>query len=189
MTALWPHAMVDLETAGPPPGGAVLRVGIVPFSEGGIAPRERWFDAGLSVAANAAAGRPCSAEQVAWWAQQSPEAVAALELPPVWTSREELVASLLAWWAAAAVDPRARVWAKPPSYDLALLRDLLGDHRVPWGRSRELCLRTLLAATDGLGIPGPPRAERGLRHSAVQDAAWQARQAVARLGGLRNRES
>lgn len=180
----WPCAMVDLETLGMAPGGAILRVGIVPFSlEHGaerVSLRHEWLDVGCSREANEDGGREIDPDTVDWWSRQSPEAVAALSVPPVHRTVGDLKRCVVEFLAEVQRqhDRPLVLWAKPPTFDLDLLRDLVGKVDWPIKYWNERCLRTLISVTEGLGLPGPSEVEKGTAHSAVEDAAWQARQTV-----------
>lgn len=187
----WPCAMVDLETMGPCPDGAILRVGIVPFSlvagEERVSLRPDWLDVGLSVDLNIKAGAAVSVDQQLWWLEQSPEARAALVEAPMAGDYADLGRRVASYLRSTLFPDNLVLWAKPPQYDLAYLQNLLPAAGCAWpiARRDELCLRTLLRVTKGLGLPGPSRMERGTAHSAAEDAAWQATQAVWLVRELR----
>lgn len=182
----WPAVMVDLETMGMPPKGAVLRIGLVPFSlapgEERVAPREDWFDVGLSIGANVAAGRHLDPSTVAWWLCQDKVAQEALLDAPVFESRDRLV-DVLDDYLRAEVAPGAEWWARSPQFDLVLLSDLGFS---PWDHRAARCHRTLEAVALGAGLPGEaPDAPSWPRHVASGDAARQAAQVVCWVRAMR----
>lgn len=184
------HFMVDLETMGPAPNGAIIAVGIVPFSlhpqRLEIAPRSLWYNMTCSLPANQRAGRLIDGDTVEWWLQQSPEAQAGLWAGEArFTDFRDFIGDMVGWWCGHADEfvPRddRKVWAKPPEFDLALLEHALEStgHAPMWTRRASRDLRTVLdrakfdSRDDVLGLE-----RAGEHHVAVEDAAHQARQVI-----------
>lgn len=75
---------------------------------------------------------------------------------------------------------RGHMWAKPPSFDLALIQDMYELHgrKVPWGRRQERDLRTLIYLAEQVPLTNfkvPDISQsRLIPHFALHDAAVQA---------------
>lgn len=163
--------MVDVETIGQGPRAALASVGWCLFDvERAHAPGHAG-KVNVLLSSSTNAGLEADGATVEWWLRQSEEARAALLDPePV-----PLVEALRA--VSSALSPAKYVWAKPPQFDLVILRSAyraLGK-RPPWHPRQERCLRTLIDLAfqhgnpfDGLEVEGP-------RHCAMVDAVAQAR--------------
>jgi 3' exoribonuclease, RNase T-like len=187
----WPNVMVDLETMGLPPDGAILRVGMVPFSlEAGaeaIAPREQWLDIGLNPTNNVLAGRSLDSAMVRWWGSQPKEVWDAVRAQPMAGTAAELAERVTAWMGEN-LSEGADLWARPPHFDLALLFNLLGRQLCPSsGPLRNVMDHRMVTRLIGeLGMPGPDPGLRGPAHVASEDAAWQALEVICLVRELRS---
>ena len=67
-----------------------------------------------------------------------------------------------------------RIWAKPPQFDLVILRSAYqgAGRPVPWHYRQENCARTMLRVGHMLGLPAPP--EPDPKHDPLADAVAQA---------------
>jgi len=184
------HFMVDIETMGPAPNGAVMAIGIVPFSlhpkRMELAPKSLWYDMTCSLIANEAAGRLIDAETVEWWLQQSEIAQASLFCGEArFTCFKSFIGDMVSWWTGNAKEfaPRSdrKVWAKPPEFDLRILEHALDetDHARMWTRKASRDLRTVLDRARFDNRDDVFNLERnGEHHVAAEDAAYQARQVL-----------
>lgn len=179
----WKHVMVDIETMGTDRDAAVLAIGVVPFNLHREAclvalPFEMWVGR-TSLAANLALGRAVDGSTIEWWLRQSDAARAALLVEPRYLSVHQMASSLRSFLVCGLMDPDLHVWAKPPQFDLEILRSLFKDVVVDWPCSRRLerDSRPLLdlAKLNGWDecFPSPT-----VEHGALEDAVEQAEQVV-----------
>ena len=93
----------------------------------------------------------------------------------------------LATWVPRNLGKKARVWAKPPGFDLAFLRRLFDKYCIecPWQYKQEHDVRTLMWVAQhvyGVDFKVPSIENTGLvKHNALHDAALQATLAQAAL--------
>lgn len=179
------HVMVDIETMGPAPHGAILSIGAVPFSihqkECKVAPESMWFHERCTLKANDEDGRIIAPQTVEWWLAQSGEARAALLQEPRFQDVGTLCRAFSSW---AHKQNGLRVeylWAKPPTFDIAILRDAFDSNGVVWPfhYRAERDLRVLLSVGKDMGMALDFDTLKGTAHNAVEDAAHQARQACS----------
>lgn len=167
------HIMVDLETRGSVPGCAIISIGMVAFC-----PETKKLDKGLYVVV---LKESCdevflgeSADTMAWWAKQSPEARKVLELSE---SRKSSVPLRLALDQSNAYIKRfggkkeARVWGNGADFDNGILQVAHEAARVPpgWQFWNNRCYRTVKNLAPDIKL------ERvGTYHNALDDARSQA---------------
>jgi DNA polymerase III epsilon subunit-like protein len=164
--------MIDLETMGRAPKGAIVSIGAVAFDYTG--------KIGDTFKVNTKfAGREVDEETVRWWLEQSPEALKGLRVPAA-IPLEEGLAHLRKFF-----EPHHRpdVWANGVMFDLAILRDAMGG-ATPWGYKQELCMRPVRKIGEMLGVSweGAPT---GVGHDALDDAIAQAAYVVKVLERVR----
>jgi len=184
------HVMVDIETMGGAPRGALLAIGAVPFSMHSerleLAPRELWYDKRCTLQANVIAGREIDAETVEWWMSQSDEARAMLVAEPRFADFRTLIYDFDDWIRHTDGFALEKVWAKPPEFDIDILKHAFDSVGAEWPfyRRSSRDLRTTLDhaefqnRTDILGLEF-----EGEKHNAAHDAAHQARQVILAYGG------
>lgn len=178
------HFMLDLETLGSGTNGAIVTIGCVAFD-----PHQGVIDANgfyARVAFDSPHFGLIDASNVAFWFDQVKEA------------QEEAMSQKLERWplkacltmlddwlimkGAVGITPfdiifndKARLWAKPPEYDVRLLRDAYArvDQRFPfhWRATRDM--RTLLEVGQLLNMDGATPMV-GTKHNALDDAVHQA---------------
>lgn len=136
------------------------------------------------------AGVKYSAETQAWWhhADQAHALSSVLEMPDRGSAKEIL--EKFAAWVPRNLGKRARVWAKPPGFDLKILRhnfEVFGI-KCPWDHRQEACVRTITwAAQHVLGVEFRVPSIDGaglIKHNALHDAAQQATVTQAALRAL-----
>lgn len=171
--------MIDLETLGSPPDGAIVSLGAVQFDpnvRGAIG--ERWYEAIESVVQIRRYDRTMDPYMVEWWIKQSEE-VRAAAFPSIPGPDLGIALRGFALWFKSL--KLQRIWAWPPTFDIVLLDSAytaVGVKR-PWHRRGERDARTVVTM---LGNPSGPRPKfpiesgSGLpRHHALADAWAQAR--------------
>ena len=171
----YPELMIDIETMGPAPDGAVLAIGAVPFAMNGvkleIAPEDDWFDVRITLEANVRAGRKIDGDTIEWWLRQDRDAQVVLLREPRHTNLDTVMVEFCEF-----VEKHGckTVWAKPPTFDLLILRHMFGaDWPFHWRNERDV--RTVLYMADTLGWKLPEKPD-GVKHDAVHDAYVQAKQ-------------
>ena len=172
------NIMVDLETLGGAPDGAILSIGACRFNMEEVEPEERWFHMGLSAKLNLRAGRKIDGDTVEWWLSQSKAAQDMVLTVPRAPNFTSLIAEFDDWLRVEDID---FIWAKPPSFDIELLKHAYIsaglDWPFHWAVDRDL--RTLLhfaKVRGNFAANNLPFA--GEKHNAAHDAAHQARQVI-----------
>lgn len=175
----FPELMIDIETMGMAPDGAVLAIGAVPFcihkEKMTLAPREDWFSKRITLQANLDEGRTIWADIVEWWLWQSKEAQEALLLGPRYNDLQDLRCDFIEF---VTLHRCEYVWAKPPTFDLAILSHLFGT-TWPFRYNAQRDVRTLLSCAKVFGWNDvlDPQID-GTKHDALYDAHVQAVQVV-----------
>lgn len=170
------HIMVDSETLCKRPGGVVLSVAMVRFSD------EASFSLNLSVPDQQALGLEIDPETHAWWGTQDPAAwTAATENPqPLATA----LPYMLDWLRWAVPDGDFLFWCHGATFDAPILGEVYrrAGLTCPWTEQfwRVQCTRTLynLAGINPRDFSVPPP------HIALNDALAQTRAANAALAVL-----
>lgn len=174
---LWPDVMVDLETFGIGARAAIISIGVVAFDGESreIGPRRQWDPHWKQP------GRKVDGETLHWWFEQREEGV---KVPHGEQPLEECLVELGAWLDDFS-EPAAkrRMWAKGPSFDLAILADAfrwaeIGYPRAAWRHWNERCVRTVL---EGAEERGWQRCRMPACHNALEDALRQAEEVTAAL--------
>lgn len=167
------NLMIDLETLAGTTDAVVLQVGFIEFD-----PITQTFgDEGVyDVALNEQKFRNCEPRTVLWWAQQSDDALnSVLRIPESRRMPVKVVLELLH----AKIDRSEYVWARGPSFDLAILNDLAkgyaicqGEYIPYWKWRDERPMRDLIESC-GYGMM-----RKGVAHNALDDAKHQAANVV-----------
>lgn len=176
------HIMVDIETMGPAPDGALIAIGAVPFNLHPkcmeLAPESKWFHERCTLEANILANRKIDAETVEWWMRQTKTAQEMVLAEP----RVQHFATFIYDFEEWIRDTRAEfIWAKPPEFDIDILKHAFAGTAAEWpfGGRATRDVRTVLAQAkfnnreDVFNLPF-----EGEKHNAVHDAAHQARQVI-----------
>jgi hypothetical protein len=170
------HIMCDLETCCKRPGGVVLSVAFVRFSD------EAHCTLNLSVSDQTALGLEMDPETTAWWHDQESKH------PGAWAAATEnplpiaaALPYLLQWLAWAAPDGDFLLWCHGATFDAPILGEVYrrAGIKCPWTEQfwRVQCTRTLfnLAGISPKDYAVPPP------HIALNDAIGQTRAANAAL--------
>ena len=159
------HVMLDLETWGTAPNSMIRSIGAVVFE-----PLTGDFGAEFYVniddASQEALGMQKDARTIAWWAEQSADARAALEADQIVIT--QALDLFTQWWEKADGE---QVWGHGASFDPVLLEAAYraAGETAPWAFWNTRCCRTVLSLADRR----PDRAV-GTHHNALDDAKAQA---------------
>lgn len=178
--------MCDIEMLAPIPGGQLLQLSAVSF-DFAFKPQEAMEilsnpDRFINIAF-AYYGGHVSPETMAFW--ELPEQRAAFELidkMPKVSRREGL--EKFSTFVRSFLGSRASIWAKPPLFDLLVLRDAYNAEFVeseldptPWAKKQESCLRTMMWLADRVPrekFRVPDMTSQGLvKHYALHDCVQQ----------------
>ena len=171
------HFVADLETLDTAPSAVILRAGfyrVYRHAEHGWQV-VRHLDISLlgTVAEQIKLGRTISASTLRWWLDPDRRAAAQELVNPngTWAvsvgAAKEYIASRLA----PGNDNKTALWGNGSNFDCSILQSFLGD-MMPIPFWNQLCLRTLV------GFTGASKAQPAIAHSAIDDAAAQARTLV-----------
>lgn len=159
------HIMVDLETLGTAPGCVILSIGAVAFNpeSGGM---EAEFQCNIVPATCEVFGLKSNPQTVAWWAEQSPEARAALEVDQI-----ALSLALARFGDFYSDNGGTHLWGHGGNFDEPVLAAayLATGMTLPWKYSAARCTRTIYELA---GVQ--PDRGRGTHHNALDDARNQA---------------
>ncbi len=174
--------MIDLETMGVSPNGAIVAIGAAFFNmETGEVGST--FDIPVNLESSQELGMEIHASTVLWWFRQSTEAIAlwntdkALTLP---RALEEFIG-----WYERNSFTKTGVWANAPTFDLDIMRTAfrLAGMGAPWHFKQERCVRTLVQMSRDVGFNPRAAEQKGVEHGALDDclhqieyccAAWRA---------------
>jgi hypothetical protein len=175
------HVMIDIETLGSSADAVILSIGLVHFNPSTNeivssaefrCPRKLQEDM----------GRHVDPQVEAWWSRQSPEAQARLTEEPLYGNVNKMMSDVWKWLDNVCSNPwDLGIWAKGPSFDLVLCRDLAKQLDQKWKGhySREYCVRTMLMIAKAKGWDDILGMEPELAHGAEADAIHQAKQVMA----------
>ncbi|MDO4704735.1 MAG: 3'-5' exonuclease [Comamonadaceae bacterium] len=183
------NIMIDIETLGCAPGSVIMSTGAVYFQPGWVPTLDDADDfvfyGEISQTSCIAAGLVCDEATRQWWAGVTDltargvvERTAAAGAKPL-----AYVLGQFAQWLRKHRDAGFDVWARGPSFDLALLASAYRAIGVelPWRYQDERCVRTVAS------LPmAAPFESKGECHHALMDALAQARQVAETLGRLKD---
>src|ERR1019366_5587424 len=195
--------MVDVESLGPPPYGRLLQIGAVGFDFNKVLEPHELLQRNLLIFDMVVDTDHASADTaqfiehtridtdtIKWWNEPSQdEARNAIHLSPRRGTPLECLTAFSSW-IKRNLGKKARVWAKPPMFDLGLLRYSfqIAGLKTPWAHRQEACLRTLLWTAKhamSLEFKVPAITHTGLiPHYGLHDAAEQVTLAQAAMAGL-----
>lgn len=161
--------MVDTETMGTGPDGALMSIGAVFFDEA-TSQLGAEFNRNIHLATAVAAGGEMDASTVLWWLSQPDEARLALRM-----SAEPIADVLQAFadWLRryGPGDADLRVWGNSPSFDCLKVERAMGRLGIatPWRYYNERCFRTVRERAPSVELD-----ERQGLHNALEDAKYQA---------------
>lgn len=166
--------MIDIESLGKQPGGVILSIGWVRFNLEGVL-MSTAKEVRIDIRSSLEQGFYTDPETINWWLEQ--------EASP-WHHSTKTVALNEALTELCADLSSSYVWAKPPSYDLEAIHYALSCVGIgrTWSRANEFCLRTLSKLMRP-HVSSPPR--KSVKHGALDDAIFQAEQAVVFLNAIK----
>jgi len=167
--------MIDLETMGTGPRGAIVSIGAVLFDlntgDLGASIHEQ-----VSLKSCTDHGLVIDASTVLWWMKQKPEAQASwnVEFPKQLPAALGVLAALVNG-AQTKKGRGVQVWANAPTFDCAILRSAYSavNYAVPWAYQDERCVRTLVALARDTGFEAKATPRTGVAHSALDDCLYQ----------------
>lgn len=185
------NVMIDIETLSTRSDAAVLSIGLAAFDDQGVTDTCEILIDPKQVFGHIDVGT------VSWWMKQSD---AARQATFSGGTPQFHAASLMGTFFAHHFDTAAgEVWANGPQFDLEILQHWIDGliersyvprgSKLPWRYNQARDYRTFMAEWRRLGVPvndvvGP---RSGTAHSAVDDAAGQARDVIAVRKWLQNR--
>lgn len=185
------HVMIDIETLGLTNDAVIACIAAVPFNpvSGHIGEGAEWL---LSVDDSAKLGFKMDCKTVAFWDGLPDEAQYQLRGETLVRSQ---ILSFMDWMKKFAAGDEVMVWAKPPAFDLALLKshfERLGYFdELPWSYRNERCVKSVVEDAVELGMVSQV-SFCGEPHIAVFDARYQAAcviEAKQFLSSLRKQEA
>ena len=170
MTIKYDRLMLDLETMGLPPTGAIVQIGACFFDMETctIGPR---FNRAVHLASSVELGMVMEPSTVLWWLRQSPDAQKAICFNLV-TIRSALD-DFRAFINEHSREKDVHVYGNGAAFDLTILGAAykLAGQDAPWSFGRERCFRTLRNLYPQFDINDTPRP--GTHHDAADDAEFQ----------------
>lgn len=172
------HIMIDIETLGTQPGCVIASIGACTFDpDTGAVARQTFYDL-VDIADAVGAGLAIEAGTVLWWMRQDNESRAEITREDCRAPLREALASLNEWFAEVGAHKKTAVWANGASFDFPILE--AGYRAVglsaPWAYWQQRCFRTAAKL-----LPVREERMRGVKHNALDDAIYQARQLVCAL--------
>tara|TARA_R110002167_G_C12707228_1_gene655138 strand:- start:32023 stop:32577 length:555 start_codon:yes stop_codon:yes gene_type:complete len=174
------HVMIDIETMASSKDAAVISIGLAEFNPitGEIVST---LEVRNTLKAQRELGRRFDPATVEWWLTQSKPAQMALLAKPRYDDPAKMMKEVDTYlngicssqWDLA-------LWAKGPSFDLTICRDLAEMCEVRWKGhfSREYCVRTMLMIAKANQWDDILAMEPTIAHGALSDAEHQARQVM-----------
>lgn len=192
------EVMVDLETLDNVPGGVILSIGAVFFDWRARVLGPRFYTT-ISVASSKHYGLSVSADTLAWWEKQSPEARRVLEeaMGPHACPLPDALAGFGVWLAQHCQErdknglPAVNLWGNGSDFDNAFLQVAYArvGSKPQWNFWRNESFRTLKNRVGNTFYRVPKPEVQGTAHNALDDAVAQARHACELLHHLNRAES
>ena len=171
--------MIDTETAGMPPTGALMSIGAVFFDlhTQTVGPT---FNRTIHLASSVKHGGTIDPSTVLWWLRQSDEARAEITRQDARSPLKEALDNLSAWYLEIGADEHTQVWCNGASFDFPILEAAYRAVNAvsPWSYWQLRCART---ARNLLPACETPR--QGVAHNALADAIYQAQCLCAAMRG------
>lgn len=168
--------MIDLETMGLSPDGAIVSIGALYFDlhtgETG-----HCFEMPVNLESAVRLGMTIYPSTVNWWFGQSKAAVDGWRTPQA-VDIQTALNEFSAWVGRHSIaGPRSssRVWANAPAFDLSILRTAfdLAKMSTPWHFKQERCVRTIADLGRDVMEGRPVGKSRGVAHNALDDCRYQ----------------
>jgi exodeoxyribonuclease VIII len=163
--------MIDLETMGLPPAGAIVSIGACMFDldRCEIGPK---FKRNINLATAVRDGGVIDAGTVCWWLTQGDDARKSILIDNY--DIRQVLTEFGEWIAQHSSVKDVRVWGNGAAFDLTVLNSAYrrSDIRTPWSFSRERCFRTVRNMYPAV-VYDPEQKGDGA-HDALTDAIFQA---------------
>ena len=181
------HVMIDIETMAAGNDAAVISIGLAEFDPktGSIG---RTLEVRNSLTAQRNVNRRFDPSTVEWWLRQSKEAQEQLLSKPRYDTAAEMMKEVDTFLNSICSSQwDLALWAKGPSFDLMICRDLAKQLEVRWKGhfSREYCVRTMLMIAKANGWDDILGMEPEVAHGALSDSIHQANQVMAVMTRLK----
>lgn len=167
---MYNDVMVDLETLGTIPGSVIISIGAVPFNEMEVA--EEGFYRAIKRESCEVIGLRVSAETLAWWDRQAPEARKVL-IDPEAVQIEEALLAFNEW--IGELPSSVRLWGNGANFDNPLLACAFHatGYEPNYRFFNERCYRTVKNQFPDIALE-----RTGTYHNALDDARCQAEHLV-----------
>ena len=167
--------MVDIEGLGKGKQGLILSIGVARFNLEEVTDT---LEVRLNIDDQFDLGRVVDGPTIEWWLTQPGKP---------WrddTPRQGVVPALNE--VNRFIGKADEVWAKPPQYDLDLIRNAMGSIGLgpSWHYRAERCLKTIFHSVANPNLIDWP-VRQGTHHGAADDAAHQARECITVLNFIR----
>lgn len=174
------HVMIDIETMASSKDAAVISIGLAHFnpSTGEIVST---LEVRNTLKAQREMNRRFDPDTVEWWLRQSREARQALLAKPRHDNATDMMKEVDAYLHGVCSSQwDLALWAKGPSFDLMICRDLAEACEVRWKGhfSREYCVRTMLMIAKANAWEDILAMEPEVAHGALSDSIHQAKQVM-----------
>lgn len=164
--------MIDIETMGKSPNGAIIAIGAVFFDIRTGETKGR-FSLPVDLESAQELGMEIDASTVLWWFNQSVQAIS------MWNTKQNVTLQValeefIAWYGRNAQN-KTSVWANAPTFDLDIMRNAfrLANLGTPWHFKQERCVRTLVQLARDMGYNPRMEPRNSLAHSAIDDCEYQ----------------
>jgi hypothetical protein len=175
------HVMIDIETLGLTPKAVILTIGAVRFCSKNI---HEYFYVRLYWQEQIDRGAEVNGGTLNFWLNQSQRLIDETFFTEGRVHETTALLELDSWFGSLGFDSTWCVWARSPTFDLAILNDRFKFHgmKAPWTYRQERCVRT--ASMLGQTRPTKP----GAKHHALDDAVYQAKEVQPFLRRLKDEE-
>jgi len=181
------HVMIDIETMASSRDAAVISIGLAEFIPE-TCTIARVLEVRNTLEVQMDLGRRFDPGTMEWWLRQSPAAQKQLLNAPRFTNAAAMMTKVYEFLHEISSSQwDLGLWAKGPSFDLVICRDLAEQVKVKWKGhySREYCVRTILALAKSYGWDDILAMAPEVAHGALSDAVHQANQVMAVMKRLR----
>lgn len=169
--------MLDLETLGTAPGCIIASIGAVAFDRKGVYEDHRFYG---TVSIRNQPGLEIDPNVLEWWLRQSDAARnSTFPAQPTYRSLQEAMTDFARWYTMKR-GKTPEIWSNGATFDIPIIEHAMrvSGVEVPWSYRDVRCFRTLAALV-------PVAFEsKGVKHNALVDAVYQAKQAYIALNGV-----
>lgn len=174
------HLMVDIETMGKGPNGAIFQIGACLFDLDGV---NESINIPIDLASSVRCGMELDASTIEFWVHHAEVYLTIKDLREGNTLHDGLVklCSFVDHW-----ERLEGVWSNAPVFDFGILRSAFGvfGDLPPWSHRQERCSRTILYSVGSIDEHVEIPERTSTRHDAEADAIYQAEVLIALLKQL-----